>query len=267
MQRIGQLWRLFGTGVSFLIFGIGGLVLGLLLFPALLILLPQHIGRQKLARRTIARCFSAFVWLMKSLGVLAYEIIGDPEAAPNRNCLIVANHPTLIDVVFLIALFPHADCVIKSALWRNPFTRGAVSAANYISNDNSAEVIERCVNRLRGGSSLILFPEGTRTGPQAEPVFKLGAAAVAVGACAVVQPVLIRCDPPTLYKRDAWYNTPSRKPFFQFEILAPLEVVELAPTDAGPRQQRRAFNAALERFFRERLAAPPRVHSDRGTAI
>lgn len=255
LQRIGQFWRLFGTGVSFTVFGLGGLILGLLLFPALLLLVPQRARRQRMARRTIANCFSAFVWLMKSLGVLTYEIIGDPRAAPTRNCLIVANHPTLIDVVFLIALFPHADCVIKSALWRNPFTRGAVSAANYISNDDGTKVIEKCVDRLLGGSSLILFPEGTRTEPQAEPMFKLGAAAVAVRAGALLQPVLIRCEPITLYKGDAWYNTPARKPFFRLEILAPLELDELAPGESGPRQQKRDLNAALEQFFRERLAA------------
>jgi len=254
VQRIEQLWRLFGTGLSFTMFGLGGLFLGLLLFPALQLLVPQRERRQRLARRVIARCFGAFVWLMKALGVLAYEITGDPRAAPRQNCLIVANHPTLIDVVFLIALFPHADCVVKSALWRNPFTRSAVSAANYISNDGGVEVIERCTERLREGSSLILFPEGTRTEPQVEPLFKLGAAAVAVRAGAVLQPVLIRCDPLTLYKGDAWYNTPARRPYFRFEILAPLQVGQMASPEAGPRQQQRALNAALERFFRERLA-------------
>ena len=145
--------------------------------------------------------------------------------------------------------------MIKSALWRNPFTRGAVSAANYISNDDGTKVIEKCVDRLLGGSSLILFPEGTRTEPQAEPMFKLGAAAVAVRAGALLQPVLIRCEPITLYKGDAWYNTPARKPFFRLEILAPLELDELAPGESGPRQQKRDLNAALEQFFRERLAA------------
>ena len=237
-------------------FGLGGLFLGLLLFPALLLLVRQRERRQALARGVIARCFAAFVWLMKSLGVLAYEIVGEPRAAPTRNCLIVANHPTLIDVVFLIALFPHADCVVKSALWRNPFTRGAVSAANYISNDGGPEVIERCVARLRSGSSLILFPEGTRTEPHAPPSFKLGAAAVAVRAAARLQPVLIRCRPLTLYRGDAWYNTPARRPFFRLEILPPVQVQDLAPAEAGQRQQQRRLNLELERYFRERLASP-----------
>lgn len=236
-------------------FGLGGLFLGLLLFPALLLLVRHRERRQALARGIIARCFAGFVWLMKSLGVLAYEIVGEPRAAPSRNCLIVANHPTLIDVVFLIALFPHADCVVKSALWRNPFTRGAVSAANYISNDGGPEVIERCVARLRSGSSLILFPEGTRTVPHAQPSFKMGAAAVAVRAAAQLQPVLIRCEPLTLYRGDAWYNTPARRPFFRLEILPSVQVQDLAPAESGQRQQQRRLNVALERYFRDRLAS------------
>jgi 1-acyl-sn-glycerol-3-phosphate acyltransferase len=212
--------------------------------------------RQTLARRIIARSFAGFVWLMKSLGVLSYEIKGDPRSAPTHNCLILANHPTLIDVVFLVALFPHADCVIKSALWRNPFTRGAVSAANYISNDDGPEVIAQCIKRLREGSSLILFPEGTRTKPHAQPVFQLGAAAVAVRAAANLQPVLIGCHPLTLYKNDPWYNTPAQRPFFRFEILPSLRIQELVTSEAGPRQQQRMLNAQLEKYFRDKLNSP-----------
>ena len=253
MIKIGQLWRLGGTAVSFTVFGLGGLFLGLLAFPALMLFVRQPRRRQALARRMIAGSFSGFIWLMKSLGVLSYEINGDPKKAPKQNCLIIANHPTLIDVVFLIALFPQSDCVIKSALWRNPFTRGAVSAANYISNDGGPDVIERCVARLRGGSALVLFPEGTRTEPHAKPVFKLGAAAVAVRASSTLQPVLIRCDPLTLYKNDAWYNTPTRKPFFRFEILPSKQVNDLASADVSKRKQQRDLNGALERCFRDRL--------------
>ncbi|WP_245395071.1 hypothetical protein [methane-oxidizing endosymbiont of Gigantopelta aegis] len=34
--------------------------------------------------------------------------------------LIVANHPTLIDIVFLISRIPYACCIVKDSLWHNP---------------------------------------------------------------------------------------------------------------------------------------------------
>jgi hypothetical protein len=44
--------------------------------------------------------------------------------------MIIANHPSLIDVVFLIGLVRQANCVVKQSLWENPFTRGPVRAPN-----------------------------------------------------------------------------------------------------------------------------------------
>lgn len=43
-----------------------------------------------------------------------------------QGLLILANHPTLIDTVFLMAFVKHADCIVNNNLWRNPFTGGPV---------------------------------------------------------------------------------------------------------------------------------------------
>lgn len=254
-QKINQLWRLFGTGLSFTVFGLGGLLIGGLLLPMVLVAVRDSIRRQEVARNVVGRSFGAFVWLMSSMGVLSYEIRGAWREPPTGNCLIVANHPTLIDVVFLISMFPQADCVIKSALWRNPFTRGALTAANYIPNDGGADVIEKCTARLRGGATLILFPEGTRTLPGQRLRLKMGAAAIAARAKARLLPVVIRCDPLTLYKNDRWYNTPPQKPHFRFEILSPLELRDVVPGDVGLRQQQRTLNETLTALFEQQLAS------------
>jgi 1-acyl-sn-glycerol-3-phosphate acyltransferase len=252
-QKFNQLWRLFGTGLSFSVFGLGGLFIGVLLFPMVLIMYRGPAKRQTVARDVIGKSFGAFVWLMKSLGVLSYEIRGRRCAVPAPNCLIIANHPTLIDVVFLISMFPYADCVIKSALWHNPFTRGALTAANYIPNDGGADVIEKCTARLRDGATLILFPEGTRTRPNSPMQFKMGAAAIAVRANAQLLPVVISCEPLTLYKNDPWYNIPVRKPHFRFEILHSVLIEDLVPHEAGQRLKQRSLNQALTQLFRNHL--------------
>lgn len=254
-QKINKLWRLFGTGLSFSAFGLGGLVIGFLVFPLVLIIIQDPIRRQAAARRIVGKSFGAFVWLMKTLGVLSYEITGSRQAVPAGNCLIIANHPTLIDAVFLMSLFPYADCVIKSAIWRNPFTRGVATAANYIPNDGGAELIEKCTTRLRDGAILILFPEGTRTTPGSPLQLKIGAAAIAVRAHAQLLPIIITCQPLTLYKNDAWYNTPLRKPHFRFEVLPPLALDDLIPPELGQRQRQRSLNRALTSLFQERLAS------------
>ena len=51
------LWRLFATGMCFAIFGIGGLLLRVLVFP-LLALLPGDARRRRArARHTVSRLF------------------------------------------------------------------------------------------------------------------------------------------------------------------------------------------------------------------
>jgi len=48
--------------------------------------------------------------------------------------LIIANHPTLVDIVFLISRVKQANCIVKQKLWHNPFMRGPILNAGYISN-------------------------------------------------------------------------------------------------------------------------------------
>jgi len=155
-------WRVGATGFSFALFGIGGLLLGVVVFPLLLAVLRHHQRRSALARRIIHHLFRAFVGVMCALRVCSLEVRGR-ERLERRGLLILANHPSLIDVVFLMALVRHADCVVKGALVRNPFTRGPVRAAGWVCNDSGPGLIDDCVASLRAGNNLIIFPEGTRT--------------------------------------------------------------------------------------------------------
>jgi 1-acyl-sn-glycerol-3-phosphate acyltransferase len=50
--------------------------------------------------------FRLFIWWMRALGVLTYEVAGAQKLRPDGNRVVVANHPSLIDVVFIIALLP-----------------------------------------------------------------------------------------------------------------------------------------------------------------
>ena len=254
-RQLNHIWRLFGTALSFSLFGIGGLLLGLLFFPALFLVIRDPLARQVAARRWIGRAFCLFIAIMKNLGVLSYRIHGLERLPAPANCLIVANHPTLIDVVFLICLFPQADCVIKSLLWRNPFTRFVVTAANHIPNNDDVGLLETCTERLRGGGMLILFPEGTRSVPGRDLRFRPGAAAIAVRADARLLPVLIECTPMTLTKGEPWYHIPATKPFFELQILDLIDPGDLVGDEMERRRMEKALNRSMEEFFRRHVGA------------
>lgn len=250
-------WRLVATALSFTLFGLGGLVLGLLVFPFFFVLLRDPDKRQRAARKLVGRAFSAFVWIMKSLRAMSYEVCGKTHMRDVRRTVIIANHPSLIDVVFLVAFFPQAECVVKRAVVRNPFMRGTALAANYIANDDPEQLLATCIDRVAAGSSLILFPEGTRRRQDAALKFKPGAAAIAVRSKARLLPVVIECDPPTLRKGEPWYRIPRRRPHWRFEVHPAMEIGDFTDPGDDQRQATRKLQSGLLAFYNSQLDGGP----------
>ncbi|MBC7919160.1 MAG: 1-acyl-sn-glycerol-3-phosphate acyltransferase [Rhodoferax sp.] len=247
--RIGYLWRLFATGFSFTVFGIGGLLLWWVVFPLLTLAVPLQERRTLLAKALIKRLFQTFVGLMHVLGIYTYELRG-LEKLDRSGLLILANHPTLIDVVFLIALTERADCVVKAQLLRNPSTRGAVQTAGYICNDAGPVLIERCFASLQSGNNLIIFPEGTRTPAAGFPArLERGAANLAVRCKRDVTPVLIHCDQSFLAKGVPWWKIPPTRPHLTIEVHDDLNVAALIADCPSEAIAARRLSEHLIQFF------------------
>jgi 1-acyl-sn-glycerol-3-phosphate acyltransferase len=244
-RRERYLRRLAATALCFAVFGACCLAFALLVVPATW-LAPAR-SRQPRMRRALGAGMRWFVRLMRSVGVLSYELQG-LETLGRPGQLILANHPTLIDVVFLLGFAPSSNCVVKQQFWRNPFTRWSVVAAGYVSNSPTDRMIEGAAAALRQGQSVIIFPEGTRTVPGRPLQFHRGAAAIAVRAAAVVTPVYIQCSPPTLAKADAWYRIPKRRVHFSLRTGADIDPEPFRR--AAPRPlAARALNEELLRVF------------------
>jgi len=210
IQYLDRGWRLVGTAVSFAAFGIGAMI-GLIFVPLLVIAIRDKKRRHQVARSLVHRGYAILVAIMRGVGVLTYEVSGLNNARDLNSCLIVANHPSLIGVVFLLSTFPQANCVVKSSFWRHPVTAATVKTADYIPNDDPVQVMQECISRLRQGVRLVLFPEGTRTRPGKGPQFGRAAATIALRAGVPVLPVRISCQPTTLTKSEPWYRIPARQ--------------------------------------------------------
>ncbi|PXX47578.1 lysophospholipid acyltransferase family protein [Undibacterium pigrum] len=249
-DRLDRGWRVLATGISFLTFGIGGLLLRVLVFPALYVLVWQQEKRTRVARNIIRLTFRGFVGLMRLLGVLRYEITG-LNRLERGGLLILANHPTLIDTVFLMAFVKNADCIVKSHLWNNPFTRGPVRAAAYISNEQGTELLEACIASLQAGNNLIVFPEGTRTPADGVISLKRGAANIAVRGVCAVTPVVIRCDPPTLGKGEKWWHVPERFAQFRIEVKEDIPIQHFIGAGQSDVMAARHLTEHLQHYFTE----------------
>ena len=251
---INRYWRIIGTGVSFLTFGVGGLVLGVAVFPVLGLVVQEQERRQRVARAVIRSLFQIYIDLMRTLGVLRYDVVG-LERLERQGLLIIANHPTLIDTVFLMAFVKNADCVVNSALWSNPFTRGTVRTAGWVRDDSGPEMLEACIRSLTAGGNLVIFPQGTRTSQASEIHLKRGAANIAVRGARNVTPVFIRCSPPTLMKGSKWWQVPKRRAEFTIEVGQDIEVGPFLARAGDETIIARQFNAHLEQYFSKEVGA------------
>jgi 1-acyl-sn-glycerol-3-phosphate acyltransferase len=250
-KRINYYWRVAATGTSFAFFGIGGLMLSVLAFPPLRVFSREK--RRQYARWIIHKSFKLFIWFMEKSGVMRLEVIGADKLRKCTNSLVIANHPTLIDVVALVSLIPDASCIVKQSLWKNPFLKGVVRAARYISNSEPDDLIKDCSRDLNEGNALIIFPEGTRSRPGERLRFLRGTAHIALEIKAPILPVLISCNPSTLTKNEKWYQIPHRRFHLRIEALEPMSATQWVSQHDEQTIAVRKLTRALETFFIEKL--------------
>lgn len=253
ISAFSYVWRLAGTALSFTLFGLGGLVIGCCVIPLIALVVRDRDRRTRVTRALIGSAMRTFVGFMSVVGVLSYRIEGLEHVRDNQNYLILANHPSLIDVIFLVAWFPQAVCVVKQDIFDNPFTGQVVRLAGYLSNADPALMLNHAIEQLLKGKSLILFPEGTRTSPGQALAFRQAAAAIAVRANALCLPVIIRVEPTTLTKAEPWYRIPARRVYFHMSIQCPLQPMDHLDPQQDSRRPDRAFNRFLHTYFTKHL--------------
>lgn len=210
LRNAKRFLKILTSGFLFSCLGVGGVLCTLLVCPLVLLLPGGLQPRQALVRRVMRVCFRLFVLGLELSGILTVETQGLPSEGELKGCLVLANHPSYLDVVILIARLPDILCVVKEGVWTNPFFGPLVRSAGFVPNlGGPEEILERGCRVLARGSSLLIFPEGTRTLPNTLPSFHRGAAHLALRSGAPILPVCIQVTPSLLAKGDHWYHVPA----------------------------------------------------------
>lgn len=219
--------RRLATGLSWAVFGIGGLALTLTWFHWLNFSEKDPERRVLRARRTISSSFRLFLAFMRAIGVADIDASALRSLREKKGAVIASNHPTLLDYVFVASELPEVDCVVKAELSRNFFLKGVVKAAGYMLNsENPADLIEDARSRLARGHCILIFPEGTRTKPGVRMKLRRGAAQVALRTGAEAELIHIKCSDEWLTKGAPWHRIPPGRPVIRIERAGALSPAE-----------------------------------------
>jgi len=253
--RIGHAWRLVAAAAAFAMFGVCGILFSVLIFPFAW-LWPHRASSQRMVAGVIHWFFRGLLALLEALGVMKLDVSGAEALKRGGPAIVVANHPTYLDVVALLALTPRACCVVKNAHWGNPCLGGIVRAARYVSNADPVALVEAGTRQIAAGYTMIVFPEGTRSpeGSRLHP-FSRGFAHMALRTGIPVRPVLIDCDPPVLTKNMRWYEMPSRPFRMRIAVLEPLRLDRFSALDTPQAAAARAVAQAVQAHITEHLFA------------
>ncbi len=228
--------RILITGSAFFMFFSGALVFGWLMLPIVGLFGWTSAGRKRLRMRFMNGAYWLHLNYMRVTGLISYSLAPKPPdfPEPGQPFVMISNHPSLIDVVHLMALFPgmasmaaphYANSVIMGRLLKlagyiivsrpsgDEDTTGSSPSAS-----NTA-VLDTMVETLEAGTPLLIFPEGTRSPLRGLRRFRRGAIEAAARAGVPIVPVFISQDPPSLMKSQRWYEVPQRKMVFEIEFF------------------------------------------------
>ena len=238
--------RLAATAASFAVFGLCSALATATLIPALLLLAPDR--RRRFARAFNRKSFAFLLRFMSLTGVATFEVDRAALAKlAEGGGLVVANHPTFLDVIVLLAHIDQANCVVKHSLWRNPFLAAPMRAAGYIPNRDSEQLLRDCAAALARAETLIVFPEATRSVPGQPLKLQRGAANIALVADAWLKIVHFTCEPLLLTREMPWYRVPPSRPCLAARVGASVRARDFLPAGQQRSVAARRLTHALQR--------------------
>ncbi len=251
---MGRWLRVLGTGGGFISFAAGSAVISWFIVPYLAL---RHRRQPYLARvaayqRVMLAAYRSFMGVLRVYGVSRFER-RELQGRPPGAFVLVSNHPSLLDVIVVLATVPGVCCVVRSGLFDLPFLGPLLRGAGYIpgpgaeAEEGDSPILDRIVERLDQGLPVLVFPEGSRSPEGGLRRFRRGAVEAALRAGVPILPALVRCDPSTLRKGQPWYDVPDRR----FTLTVDFLPVMTPPSGAGSRE----LTQELAALYRERISA------------
>jgi len=157
---------------------------------------------------------------------------GKSRLDPGQTYVYCVNHQLLGDILIMFGLFRHFEWVSKRDIFRMPFIGWNMTMNDYVSlvrgdKGSIAAMMKECRRHLKMGSSLMMFPESTRSPNGQIRQFKMGAFLLAKELNLPIAPIVIEGTREALPKHGLLLENRATLPV-HVRILEPI------PADAVP---------------------------------
>lgn len=280
--------RILFTGSAFLGFFLVSGALGRVALPILKILPGDPERKRQRRERLLLWTYGVFVTYTRVLRLVDFTRPALPAdlPPPGQAYVVIANHPSLLDVMVLLATFPGLTSVAKVSWYRSWLLRPLLQLGGHIPGPQLAlgageevelsglqagetreassanPVLDRMVEHLRAGHPLVIFPEGSRSHERSLRRFRRGAIEAAIRAQVPIVPVFISVNPPMLMKHQPWHEVPAQRGRYTLDIFP---VIHTAGRDLDARalnhELKQRYDLRHDQMLRERdaAAADPRA--------
>ncbi len=210
-KNINYCWRVFATGFCFACFGLGGMLIGYIIFPIIMLFTASSDTKRVRTQYIIYLSFKLFRRLMQHTGLGKFHFENIEVLQADKGCILVANHPTLIDYVIIVSKLKQCDNVVKESLWHNFFVKSVIQTAQYIPNIESKKMFKLVARTKKNNNNLLIFPEGTRTTLGKPIKLQRGAANISIRLNMPIRIIHIKSTESALSKQSTWYKVPASK--------------------------------------------------------
>lgn len=209
------------------VFGVGAVILAVFVFPFIRLFTLHRKDFGVVARAYVSHTFRVFLGFLNILHVSIRKVENEDDYRNIHSKIIIANHPSLLDFVYIMSLVPNSTCIVRGGLTKTPL-RGVIKQA-YITNTTTFEdMCLECKKLTDMGCNVIIFPEGTRTPRHGKNNYKKGAARIALYCGCDVQPIFIGgSDKYGLGKHDPLWSYNHVEPYlYDFKKLPVISIDE-----------------------------------------
>lgn len=176
--------------IAIISFGLGAVLLAIFVFPFIRLFAFHKKDFGIIARAYVSHTFRVF---LGNLNICKTSLlkVDDKEAYRNiHGKIIIANHPSLLDFVYIMSLVPNSTCIVRGGLTHTPL-RWVIKQAYITNTTDFNDVLVECKKLTDKGCNVIVFPEGTRSPRVGRNNYKKGAARIALYCNCDVLPLFI----------------------------------------------------------------------------